>query len=287
MLFDLRGTPVFRQFGLGEAAEVIRERLREEAGVLEVCVGVSGLKVLSFVLAERAWPDGAVICPPGKEDDWLRSSPVEHLPGIRPSVMAKVSRWNPTSIRDLLPLSRGDLRKRLGRDGELLYGLLRGHLLPLSQPNQRSNPSAEVILQHDIVDRDEMVKHVKRGLDQLFHRVIGEGGVIEGLRLSIFYGDGRRNAATVGFGRRVNCADEVWPQVVEAFFELCVRRVALRSILFQGKGFGSDLRQLTLFGQEGSIPQARKNLAVKNIRNRMGFDSIQRASYFARGTSNG
>ena len=110
MLFDLRGTPVFRQFGLGEAAEVIRERLREEAGVLEVCVGVSGLKVLSFVLAERAWPDGAVICPPGKEDDWLRSSPVEHLPGIRPSVMAKVSRWNPTSIRDLLPLSRGDLR---------------------------------------------------------------------------------------------------------------------------------------------------------------------------------
>ena len=69
---------------LGSPARIaagIRQRIKQETG-LTASVGVASTKVVAKLASTRAKPDGMLVVPVDRVDDFLRPLPVEALPGV-------------------------------------------------------------------------------------------------------------------------------------------------------------------------------------------------------------
>ena len=94
------------------AAE-LRRRVREEVG-LAITVGIARTKFLAKVASAVAKPDGLLLVPPDREDEFLHPLPVERLWGVGAKTAAKLHARGVTTVGDMARLGEGPLVTILG-----------------------------------------------------------------------------------------------------------------------------------------------------------------------------
>jgi len=100
------GTPV-------EIAGALRRAVRDRVG-LPITVGVARTKFLAKVASGVAKPDGLLVVPPDREDEFLHPLPVERLWGVGPRTAAKLHARGIRTVGDLARVGEGPLVTILG-----------------------------------------------------------------------------------------------------------------------------------------------------------------------------
>lgn len=108
-----------------EIAMRLRQRVRKEAG-LAISVGVARTKFLAKVASGVAKPDGLLVVPPDREDEFLHPLPVERVWGVGPRTAAKLHARGLRTVGDVARVGEGPLVAILGpHAGRHLHALAR------------------------------------------------------------------------------------------------------------------------------------------------------------------
>ncbi|MBM4189039.1 MAG: DNA polymerase IV [Gemmatimonadetes bacterium] len=160
---DLTGTEaLYRQASLTEIAGRIREAVLESTG-MRLSIGGGSNRLVAKLAAERAKPrgetggTGVLVVEPGQEARFLATHRLAEIPGVGPSLQAKLARRGLVTVPDALPLDERSLSAWLGdRTGQWLYRRIRGQAGSAVVPrNEAKSMSREATFPRDLdSDRD-------------------------------------------------------------------------------------------------------------------------------------
>ncbi len=129
-------------FGQPDAiARSLRSAVRDEIG-LPISVGVATTKHLAKIASRVAKPDGLIVVPAGREDDFLHPLPVTYIWGVGPVGEEQLARYGIQTIGQLAELRPTTLAGWLGRHwGQHLWHLANNRD---SRPVERSTGRGSV-----------------------------------------------------------------------------------------------------------------------------------------------
>ncbi len=90
---------------------------------LPVRVGIAGNRLAARLAARR--PASPTVVPPGGEREFLAPLPLAEL-GLAPGLAATLERWGLATLGELAALPAGEVRRRLGPEGEAAWRAARG-----------------------------------------------------------------------------------------------------------------------------------------------------------------
>ena len=121
---DLTGTEGL--FGpVTRTCRAIQRRVRDELD-LGISVGLATNKLVAKVASDFRKPAGFTVVRPGEEASFLAPLPVEHLPGVGPSLLAQLRDRGVVTVGDLARVPENLLRLSFGEVGEVLARRARG-----------------------------------------------------------------------------------------------------------------------------------------------------------------
>ena len=178
-----------------------------------------------------------------------------------------------TVVGQLQRIPREELTARFGSEGERLYCLAHG--IDIGAEVQNSEPlRAETVLERDTGDVTLLRQYLHRTVDRFCHLARSGRLVVQSLRLSIRYTDGKRAQKTIAFPRETAGYVAVSRGVEAAFDALCSRRVGVRSIAMDGRRPGQGSGQTDLFDNDQDDRQERLGESIARVRKASGFDAV-------------
>jgi DNA polymerase IV (DinB-like DNA polymerase) len=115
--------------GTYEKAEALCKKIKKEILAKErvTCsVGIGPNKLIAKIAAGMQKPNGLVVVPDDKVQNFLRPLKVRELPGIGPKTEEFLHKKDINFIKDLLVFSREELHTMMGKHGESIYDKARG-----------------------------------------------------------------------------------------------------------------------------------------------------------------
>ena len=112
----------------GSARELggrIKKRILQETGLV-ASVGIASNMSLAKIASDLGKPDGLVICPPGREKEFLAPLPVSRLWGAGPKAVQRLKALGFTRVGDIAQKDKVWLEKHMGKWGEHLWCLANG-----------------------------------------------------------------------------------------------------------------------------------------------------------------
>jgi DNA polymerase-4 len=266
-----RCRPLYPSFS--RTAREIKARVEHETG-LTVSVGAAPNKILAKLAAKRAKPAGYVELEPGREEEFLRSLPIDALPGIGPKSQVILRLLNIQKIGDLWGMPRQTLHSIFGLGGEDIYLQSRGiDSRPIVSAGVPKSVSRETTFLEDLWDRRLLLAHLAYLCDRLT-LALRQGRyyahVIEvKARYSDFKTEVRRRLMLTP---RQEMTD-VYKIAEEMFLPLFAgSRLALRLVGVKASDL-TRVRPLSLF-EPYSEKQERLGAAMDRVREKYGFGSV-------------
>jgi DNA polymerase IV len=266
-----RCRPLYPSFS--RTAREIKARVERETG-LTVSVGAAPNKILAKLAAKRAKPAGYVELEPGREEEFLRSLPIDALPGIGPKSQVILRLLNVQKIGDLWGLPRQTLHSIFGLGGEDIYLQSRGiDSRPIVSAGIPKSVSRETTFLEDLWDRRLLLAHLAYLCDRLT-LALRQGRyyahVIEvKARYSDFKTEVRRRLMLTP---RQEMTD-VYKIAEEMFLPLFAKsRLALRLVGVKASDL-TRVRPLSLF-EPYSEKRERLGAAMDRVREKYGFGSV-------------
>jgi len=131
--------------GAREAVERIRERIREEVGVV-ASVGVAPNMSTAKIASDHDKPDGLVIVRPDAVREFLAPIPVDDLHGVGPVTARELRERGIETAGDVAAADPVELEREFGERGRELYDRARGRddraVEPRGRPKSLSSESA-------------------------------------------------------------------------------------------------------------------------------------------------
>lgn len=106
-------------------AEDIRRAIREELG-LTASAGVAPVKFIAKVASDMNKPDGMFIITPGEIDGFVKTLPLEKIPGVGKVTLAKLHELGLFTGEDVQAYDRTALLQRFGKFGQSLWNRCHG-----------------------------------------------------------------------------------------------------------------------------------------------------------------
>lgn len=152
-------------------ATEIRRQIQETTG-LTASAGVAPNKFLAKVASDINKPDGLFVITPDEIDDFIRTLPVERIPGVGKVTAEKLHRMGLKTCADLQELSYTELLRRFGRHGHRLHDLCRGiDERPLRIERIPKSISVENTYAQDLPDAEACVARIPELFDSLIKRL--------------------------------------------------------------------------------------------------------------------
>jgi len=98
----------------------IKARVRDELD-LTASVGIAPNKFLAKMASDHGKPDGLVVIKPGEETEFLRDLPVRQIFGVGKVTARRMTERGIRRIGQLAEMTRQELRRAFGKQGERLY----------------------------------------------------------------------------------------------------------------------------------------------------------------------
>ncbi|HPE20645.1 MAG TPA: DNA polymerase IV [Candidatus Mcinerneyibacteriales bacterium] len=140
---------------LGKA---VKDKIRRECG-LTASVGIAANKSVAKIASDLEKPDGLVICPPGKEADFLAPLPVKRLWGAGPRTVERLEKMGITTIGELASFPEEGLIRHFGKWGEHLRRMALGiDPRSLETESERKSISEERTFNRDTGETETLEK---------------------------------------------------------------------------------------------------------------------------------
>ncbi len=140
--------------GLDRIAAELKADVHEATGGLTASVGVATSKLIAKIASELDKPDGAVVVPPGSEQDLLAPMQVTVIPGVGPATAGRLRQVGVTTVEELRRISQEELVRVVGQaHGSSLYAMARADDdRPVVAERETKSVSVEDTFEVDLVD---------------------------------------------------------------------------------------------------------------------------------------
>ncbi|MBF0433647.1 MAG: hypothetical protein HQK83_20375 [Fibrobacteria bacterium] len=280
-ILDLSGTPLLRHHTPDTALQHIRQALFHTTKLSGYAMGFSGNQVLAQMLAKSAEPNQSIIVLQQNEDDTLHQMDIALLPGISSSAKTKLEQYGLKTVDQFLKLKKTALIKRLGKEGERLYFLVRKQEFSTASPGHQSL-QAETVFPYDINDQNKLKRIIRLTVDKLCFKLKTKGLNTGRLTVTLIYTDNKSIQQSIRFP---NCTDDflsLATQAEQLVRDMYTRRVAIKSIHTKASLLQQETRQLSLFDTRWERRQRAISQSITHIRQKNDFQSILSASHITR-----
>jgi DNA polymerase-4 len=253
-----------------EIKKKIRKRLQ-----INATIGISNSKTVAKIAAEQVKPDGLILIPEGKEEEYVSPIPVSAFPGIGKNSEEKLRKMNITTIGDLLNYPGREIFSSFGLNGIKWVTSIYYSKINKNQPEKSISKSKT--LERDTKDPDELYSLLyyltEKVASKLQKATVYTTKISVTVRASDF-------SEKKGYEKisPTNLASDIYPVAKEIFTRIPKRWVRLISVR------SSELTKMpSLFQNKNKINLERK---ILEIRDRYGFDSILPSSIITRRQKN-
>ncbi len=214
---DLTGTE--KLFGSPETtARRIKERVLQETG-LTVSVGLAANKYLAKIASGMDKPDGLYVIPPGGEERFMLSLPLEKLWGIGNKTRKLLNDRGFYTIEEIHRASLAGLTQLFGDStGMFLYQAVRGQEAAGfdDEPKSRSI-SNESTYSFDLTDRDVILTALLDLCYTVYFRLLSDGFCSRTVHLKIRYEDFTTVSIQETLPRYISSTDDFYERIVHLF----------------------------------------------------------------------
>ncbi len=172
-------------------AKDIRRRIQGEIGIT-VSAGVAENKFLAKVASDWQKPDGLTVIQPDRVRFFLKTLPIQCLPGVGPAALKKLQSLGVSTCYDLQSLGELALVKQFGKFGERLFQLSYGEdSRPVKMRDFRKSLSVEHTFSNDIATLKEALDSLTLLLHKLSSRLqlLGSTFVIKSIFIKLTFFD--------------------------------------------------------------------------------------------------
>ena len=255
----------------------IKARVRDELD-LTASVGIAPNKFLAKMASDHGKPDGLVVVKPGEETEFLRDLPVRQIFGVGKVTARRMTERGIRSIGQLAEMTRQELRRAFGKQGERLYELARGiDESEVVAETEAKSISHETTFDVDVGEEKGLRKTLAALSDRVSARLRQEGLVASTVGVKVRLADFTTLTREQSLKEPVDADNEIFSIAWKLFQEtpLGGQKVRLLGVAASGLDMPSD--QMSLFADSGE--KSRKTMrAVDNIRRKFGDAAIGRAS---------
>lgn len=269
-------------FGDGEKiAREIREKIHTWLQ-LTASAGVAPNKFLAKIASDLDKPDGLVVVPPDRIQEFLDPLPIERIWGVGKQSAAALHRIGVTHIEQLRRLTISRLTSLFGpASAEHLYHLARGEDdRPVTPDREAKSISHETTFARDVTDLDVLHVRLLELVDQVARRLRRHGLFARSVHLKVRFSDFKTITRSTTFDQPTDVTDELADASLAIFDNRLPRPLPPVRLIGMGVGHLSESgeRQQLLFGDEDHDRLADLDQARDAIRDRFGEDSIRRGS---------
>ena len=283
-----------RLFGSAEdVARKIKETVRQETG-LTVSAGAAPNKFIAKIASDLGKPDGLVIVPPGREQEFLDPLPVGRVWGVGKVTEGELARMGIRTILDLRRTPREILSRCFGAHGDHLYELARGiDDRPVETEREAKSVGREETYDRDLRERGAMRRELLSLSGSVAERLRRQGVRGKTVTLKVKYHDFVQVTRAITLADPTDDGGTIYRCAVEllAETEAGARPVRLLGVSVsrleepKARVPGSRMEQMPLFGAPGKARDAapappdpakkeRLNRAVDRIREKFGSKGI-------------
>ena len=260
---------------LVEMGQHIRQRIKKEIGIT-ASVGIASSKVVAKVASEAAKPDSLVEVPAGEEAVFLKSLPVEKLPGIGDKTAATLKNIGIDTVGRLALVPPEALKSRFGVYGEMLWRFSRGidnrKVLP---PAEARSISRSTTFKRDTRQRPFLEATLRHLSDRVGYSLRNRNHQSRCIVLKVRFADFTTITRRTTLKQPTDAGQVIFKIGLELLkIEIARERQPLRLIGIGVTGLSEMGRQLDM-PDNTAARQLTLNKAVDKIRKKYGFPAIQ------------
>jgi DNA polymerase-4 len=261
-------------------AAQIRSRIKSETG-LTASVGVAPNKFLAKLASDHGKPDGLVVVPVDRMNEFLAPLPVGRIWGVGKKAEKRLHALGIETIGQLARLSDRDLSGQFGELGEHFRQLAKGQDNRCVVPDREAKSiSTETTFAKDISDRRLLRDWLLDLTDQLASRLRHAQLRARTIELKIRSADFHTRHRAQALAEPSNATDVLW-HAAQAIFERSVTRDVL-PIRLLGVGAtrltSETAQQRDLFDPERHTRQRALDHTVDAIRKQFGSSAVRRGT---------
>jgi nucleotidyltransferase/DNA polymerase involved in DNA repair len=240
----------------------IKNRIKKTLQI-NVTIGISTSKTAAKIAAEQVKPDGLIVIPPGKEEEYVSPLPISKFPGIGKRSEEEFNKMNIFTIGDLLTYPRREILNKFGLNGIKWITSIYYSRINKNQP-QKS------------ISKSKTLAKDTKNLDILYSLLyyLTQKVVLKLQKANVYTTKISVTVRAADFSEKKgykkipasNLASDIYPIVKEIFAQIPKRWVRLISVR------ACELTKMpSLFRDHRKISLEKK---ILEIRSRYGFDSI-------------
>ena len=186
---DLTEYCVLHHCSVGRVAAEIKRVVRERTG-LTASAGAAPNKLVAKIASDVEKPDGLVVVPPERVQDFLRPLPVERLWGVGPVTASRLRALGLITIGDIADRDPAWLQQSFGRSGPIFHHLARGDDdRPVVTTHEPRSISSENTFATDVADVDEALNCLREQTEEVAGRLRSQGYHGRTVTLKVRYAD--------------------------------------------------------------------------------------------------
>lgn len=186
----LDATGLERLFGPVESlGKAVKNAVKDATG-LHCSVGLAPIKFLAKIASDLDKPDGLTILYPADVPDFLRTLPVQKIPGVGKTFNKALDSLGIRTCGEVCAYPQEFWSRRFGKSGIMLYERAHGiDHRPLTTERIAKSESAEHTLTEDTTDRDILKKWLFKQADRVGRSVRKHGFKGRVVHLKVKYAD--------------------------------------------------------------------------------------------------
>jgi DNA polymerase-4 len=258
---DLSSSPKFNKNPEDIGLE-IKNKIRNSLQI-NATIGISASKTVAKIAAEEVKPDGLIVIPPGKEEEYIFPLPISKFPGIGKRSEEEFNKMDIFTIGDLLTHPRREILNKFGLNGIKWITSIYYSKLDKNQPQKSISKSKT--LAKDTKNLDILYSLLYYLTQKVALKLQKANFYTTKISVTLRAADfsekkGHRKISPT------NLVSDIYPIAKEIFKQIPKRWVRLISVR------ASELTKMpSLFQDHRKISLEKK---ILEIRSRYGFDSI-------------
>jgi DNA polymerase-4 len=265
-----------------EIARAIKADIRGQLN-LTCSVGGAPVRFLAKIASDMNKPDGMTIISPQEVPGFIRTLPIDKVPGVGKNALERLHRLGIHFLGDVSEFSLHGLEKTLGRFGRRLAELAAGKdRTPVSPDSERKSISSEITLDRNTRDREQL-KKILLQQSQIVARGLREHAFrARTITLKIKQADFRQFTRNKTMATPTQSSETIYKAAV-ALFERCRFGQDVRLIGVGASGFVNDAVpvQMDMFPSPagpGENTWEKVDQALDRISRKFGDAAVQRAN---------
>ena len=252
----------------------LRQEIMDRTG-LPISFGLASNKMVAKIATDEAKPNGYLIIPQGREEEFLAPLKVNKIPGVGDHTYRVLQEMGVEFIRDILHVPPPLLEQRLGKYGLELIRKARGISTgSIHAYHEAKSVSTEQTFSENISDPDHMMRELVRMTEKVAHELREDNKMAGVVAVKIRYPDfettSRQTTVPYTF-----YDDELIPVAKDLFHRLYRKGEKVRLMGVRLSELTNDAVQTNLFTDKQKKAELYK--AIDLVKERFGRDSLGKA----------